>query len=119
MPQLRGHLFQSGEGIEMTKHTPGPWEVGKHHGRADGLPPHYMISQSGEMYDHAIVFSVEDGGEGKANANLVAAAPDLLHELKMTHAALMISKIGHYADSPQCERTKAAIAKATQGGEPQ
>ena len=42
---------------------------------------------------------------------------DLLHELEMTHAALMISNIGHYVDSPQCERTKAVIAKATKGGD--
>ncbi len=61
------------------KATPGPWEYGKHH--KGSFPAHYAISQSGEMYDHAYVFSAEDGGEGKANAQFIALARTALPKL--------------------------------------
>ena len=57
--------------------TKGPWEVGKHH-KLITEPSHYAISQSGEMYDHAHVFAAEDGGEGKANAHLMATSREAL-----------------------------------------
>ena len=101
-------LPQTAPKINHTEITSGPWRVVPFN---IGCNTIYDICYEGVRPIGTIA--------KKANANLVAAAPDLLHELKMTHAALMISKIGHYADSPQCERTKAAIAKATQGGEPQ
>ena len=66
----------------MSKFTPGPWEMGKHHPKAGNSPAHYEISQSGEMYYHAIALSATDGGEGKANARLIAVAPEMYAELK-------------------------------------
>ena len=54
------------------KATPGPWEMSRHH-KAGTFPAHYMIGQNGEMYDHAIVLSREDSGEGKANAEFISA----------------------------------------------
>lgn len=62
----------------MSKHTPGPWEIGNHQKGLDKWPAHYAVSQVGEMYDHAFVFSVQDSGEGKSNVQLIAAAPELL-----------------------------------------
>ena len=101
----------------MTKHTPGKWEVGKHHGRADGLPPHYMISQSGEMYDHAIVFSAEDGGEGKANARLIAAAPAMYEALEYALNNLRKNK-NNGLGLAAIQKMKNALALA-KGGEPE
>ena len=116
----------------MIKHTPGPWSVdcrvgciavypaGESHNCLD-LAKEWAIHFKGgrQVVDDNGIFcrwTMDD--EAIANAHLISAAPDLLHELEMTHAALMISKIGHYVDSPQCERTKAAIKKA-KGGDPQ
>ena len=56
------------------KFTPGPWGLSSHHRKADGWPAHYMVGQRDEMYDHAVVLSAQDGGEGKSNAYLIAAA---------------------------------------------
>ena len=93
----------------MKKHTPGEWEVvcNDETGAGTYIQPVHEIHNDGEIIADFY------GPDAEANATLCSVAPDLLHELKMTHAALMISNIGHYADSPQCERTKAAIAKAT------
>lgn len=85
--------------------TPGPWEISRHHQKINGgWPAHYMIGQQDEMYDHAIVLSSEDSGEGKANANLIAAAPDMYEALKY-----IVEQYGHCMP---LNKAKAALAKA-------
>lgn len=56
-----------------SKHTPGPWEV-YHNGKCVG-------AEDG----HILTTEVEGNGaeEAKANARLIAAAPDLLEALRM------------------------------------
>jgi hypothetical protein len=76
------------------KHTPGPWEVGRHHENTSNTPAHYAISQYGELYDHAHVFAANDGGEGKANARLISAAPELLKACK--EAMLFIDELKNH-----------------------
>lgn len=61
----------------MSKHTPGPWEVGEWHEFRGSGRQYCRISQAGEMYEHAEVWSAATNQEGKANARLIAAAPDL------------------------------------------
>ena len=66
----------------MSKHTPGPWTAPE----ASGLITGYIWAH--EPYG-GIVAQVEDGGQvpydqeqRKANAHLIAAAPELLEALK-------------------------------------
>jgi hypothetical protein len=63
----------------MTQHTPGPWKVRKQgHGTFIGFASDSFI---GEVYTAS--------GRQEANANLLAAAPELLAALK---------EIKHWAD---------------------
>ncbi len=67
-----------------TKHTPGPWNVGKH----------YTSDQDVGLYDSVVhslagyqVANVTDGlvvgnEEAKANGRLIAASPDMLQALE-------------------------------------
>ncbi len=84
------------------KHTPGPWKAVKAaHGPID------IIDKRGRD-----VVTLYGGGvetESLAlNANLIAAAPELLEAL--IHAAQDLESLGYKADS-----ARAAIAKATGG----
>ena len=62
----------------MAKHTPGPWEVGS---------PNYQdqraIGVVGPTWNVAdVYYDGADKGEAKANARLIAAAPELLRCLE-------------------------------------
>jgi len=84
----------------MSKHTPGPWHV-------DAGDYKYHIYYSREQSDH--YFAEVDGNdddEAKANARLIAAAPDLLRALK--HAVRWHDQL-HQSDIDLMEK---AIAKA-------
>jgi len=60
----------------MSKHTPGPWHV-------DAGDYKYHIYYSREQSDHYFVdVDGNDDDEAKANARLIAAAPELLAALK-------------------------------------
>lgn len=81
----------------MSKHTPGPWEVGpQHHGQV-------AVWQSDFP---AVVATCGRQDDAEANARLIAAAPDLLAALKET---LRASPMG-----PHVKMAQAAIAKAEQ-----
>lgn len=62
----------------MSKHTPGPWMVGKH------TNDYYQCEV--HSYNFEIATCWNHGGtiqeEMKANARLIAAAPELLYQLK-------------------------------------
>ena len=83
----------------MSKHTPGPWRV------ANGVQ---IRSQRDQI---AKVWMMRDG-EGKANAALIAAAPDLYKALVQVRDRFFA------ADQPERDRdlmwgsVNAAIAKA-------
>jgi hypothetical protein len=61
-----------------TKHTPGPWEIGKSSGGDFTIYRYESNTHIGEVYStlHG------DGERGKANAALIAAAPELLEACK-------------------------------------
>lgn len=65
---------------KLTKHTPGPWSMSGDTTR-DGLPSVLIYGAPEGML--AIVRTAHQGGYyGHANANLIAAAPDLLAALE-------------------------------------
>jgi hypothetical protein len=83
-----------------TQHTPGPWV-------ADGYnvkqPRGRYIAYTGPSHTPEDIYPKSCAMEDKANANLIAAAPDLL-------AALEELLYGH-TDKAEC-MASAAIAKA-------
>jgi hypothetical protein len=87
----------------MSKHTPGPWEVGYHdkHGQRTVLSQHIEICTCW----HHSVGAIEK--EMEANARLIAAAPELLAALQMV---MSLYGDGFAADAQAYAR--AAIAKA-------
>jgi hypothetical protein len=72
----------------MTPHTPGPWKVVEHYEDAStrkiglhGCPA--IVSEKGVVVVHPEVGIVtEDLSTAKANARLIAAAPEMLEALK-------------------------------------
>lgn len=90
------------ENINPLKHTPGPWEVTLYKSCV-------WIRETEDRKRHpylADVFSNEQWPEGKANANLIAAAPDLLAVCK----AVLVSIQG--ADDTLERRLKYVIKRA-------
>jgi hypothetical protein len=91
----------------MDKPTPGPWSF-------DG--PDYNIIIWGAKPETRVCFLTSDGPT-KANARLIAAAPDLLEAAQYAIAYLADADDAEYDDEGEeiCpfERLRAAIAKAT------
>ena len=90
----------------MSKHTPGPWIFDNEIGfiRTD-TPPY------GE-WDVAKVNIVR--AEAKANARLIAAAPELLDALKLMRDAFLDTEGSHGTlEQTATDAADAAIAKAT------
>ena len=93
------------------KHTPGPWCVWK-----DGLTiAEEVRSESDNFFPFEIAKVSDDSNTDRANACLIAAAPELL-------AALLALKTANGADNfngwhedflPAIQKANAAIAKAT------
>ena len=96
------------------KHTQGPWEI-----RATRIDDNAFIydihaphqdnpSQSGSNPTVATTWYRPDDGEAKANARLIASAPDLLECLQnLVHRGLIVNDNDHYEECIE------AIAKAT------
>ena len=76
----------------MSKHTPGPW------------PVRYDLS------------SLMQCPGAKANARLIAAAPDLLEACQqmLYHASLGPDEVGNQQWAEDCASMEAAIKKATE-----
>lgn len=113
-----------------TKHTPGPWHVttsprsGKGHGKAIVVHPHcqakrdsvfgYVVAEIDGQYQD----TREATPEARANAQLIAAAPDLLEALQWIIEFVQERPIwfnGPFDDSPEnlwLQNAKEAIAKA-------
>ena len=90
----------------MSKHTPGPWRV------VDSWTDHMVEGQNGEE----IIW--QDGPHNtptinKANARLIAAAPELLEALEhMLQSFLITQSLDDYPIEAPCNKARAAIAKA-------
>jgi len=71
-----------------TKHTPAPWQIKSEH------EPEYIIGDidgpdDGTMY-YKPVAEVCETADFEANARLIAAAPELLHELEKAHQIITV-----------------------------
>ncbi|CAN0620485.1 conserved protein of unknown function [Burkholderia multivorans] len=83
------------------KHTPGPWAVPESHGKARVWARHEFLVADCNVSDHLRTV------EKKANARLIAAAPDLLDALEE------IVNTPHLGGKGGFQKARAAIAKAT------
>lgn len=73
-----------------TEHTPGPWEI--RYGNGIDMQ---IVSEQGSIcrldgYSHSVELMDENEEKERANARLIAAAPDLL---EVCEAALMVGEI--------------------------
>lgn len=105
----------------MSAHTPGPWEVpganvfrvvapeAPHENKGSGLAPPYPWAIVADTDPDSV-----GGPEAAANARLIAAAPKLLEALREIED---IWQDGSGPDGGTTEIARAAIAKATGGGE--
>jgi hypothetical protein len=103
----------------MSKHTPGPWEAERVYLTIKD-PTMRITANDGALYVAEAVYShtqqkysihVTDADEMRANARLIAAAPELLQELK--HA--VVHEYNPFEPDNQSERYyrwAALIAKA-------
>jgi len=91
----------------MPKHTPGPWRFVENEGVVVGPNGEEVISD--EFHGSMVAFAVDCKETNRANATLIAAAPDLL---KACRGVVENSRFDH----TDMMRIRAAIAKAT-GGE--
>lgn len=67
------------------KHTPGPWKVEIHDGNMEVWNSNtFICSTSSQLFRTAISKS-----ENRPNANLIAAAPDLLQALKKSYIQIL------------------------------
>jgi hypothetical protein len=103
--------------VDAPLHTPGPWRVGYPHDGITGPTASPLVWWDGLKVGREIItvgsrvvaIVARDGGlsdEDRANARLIAAAPELLQALQD------ILDTG-FAGGPQGKRARAAIAKAT------
>jgi hypothetical protein len=98
--------------VSGVKHTPGPWFANTHHEKRDGGRFYVFVTADGLVPVCAVGAGVEGFGreEGRANARLIAAAPDLLGAL------VELRNVGNDMAKRKAARARAdaAIAKATQ-----
>jgi len=98
-------------------YTPGPWTcvVGVSapyvNAEAKTVRAHYVINQDPGPYHSA---PVTTEAEAKANARLIAAAPDLLAALKAQRCAQCLPTEPDAAVCDLCRLKRAAITKATE-----
>ena len=91
----------------MSGHTPGPWRL-----NSDAL----VVGNGALKMSIAIAYDSSTAADGvsreemKANARLIAAAPELLEALKDALCALEVCG----KDYPAAGKARAAIARATQ-----
>lgn len=98
--------------MSTPSHSPAPWEISKH--ATPEYAPQFGIYSSGNRNDLALV----EGDNAKADAQLIAAAPELLDALKNATNVLAAIAIGDLKkinrDSPGLAQARAAIRKATE-----
>ncbi|GAB4003107.1 hypothetical protein GCM10028807_62890 [Spirosoma daeguense] len=86
----------------QNQHTPGPWFAVNYAG--------FLILQTEPFYGESDLLNESICKEAEANARLMAAAPDLLEQLKETHAALCFDP--KYLGSHRYEQNREVIEKA-------
>lgn len=92
--------------MSTTKHTPGPWTA---------TPRHVTAPETEDRLPMRVTISGGNRDDNKANARLIAAAPDLLAALR----DLLPDAIGNHIGGPdtqaRIDAARAAIIKATEG----
>ena len=90
----------------MSKHTPGPWKAGSRSVTAPETEDRLALDV--RLYGG-------NSGDHRANARLIAAAPDLLLALRMLHAEtadyIRLNNLGGM-DNQCMQLARAALAKA-------
>lgn len=80
--------------MSRLKHTPGPWQVGVENMQERCIAVEWLNRQPGHpghLYEICVVNHCDGslpGTCGEGNANLIAAAPDLLDSLELLIAAM-------------------------------
>lgn len=93
-------------------HTPGPWTLKLN----SGINGARIVGAGGELVANVTRFADKSTGQKRADAHLIAAAPDLLAAMKW-----FLSEDFEHCGAGDCgyckalEMAKAAIAKATGG----
>ncbi len=104
------------------KHTPGRWTADLHHVQDYAGRSHAFIRAENRLVPLAAVVLAAEGcdeAEGRANANVLAAASDLLEALKqLVERVDRNGGIGEYKGGPAfvMANARTAITKATTGG---
>lgn len=94
-----------------TQHTPGPWEVRIPFSTA-ALHSAYIIAGNSIIASMRNGVTYSDAKTARANANLIAAAPDLLEALRLCHEQLQRHDGESAGWHEANDATLAAIAKA-------
>ena len=99
----------------MSKHTPGPWRWDtEYQGLYNMDAPEAVLEF--EPWEGMRLEYHKDQGRREANANLIAAAPDLLEALEALKREIILSDVDmdyiaeHF--QPHIDKAAAAIAKA-------
>lgn len=87
------------------KHTPGPWKVWTHPRNENEV---YVDGANGRSVCY-VIHDDDERKEQKADAVLIAAAPDLLEALKAYQEA---NRVSNDSQAELYEMAEAAIAKA-------
>ena len=72
--------------MTQAKHTPGPWRIG--YTRVDGYNFSKIETGKKNKYGRVKYIATVDISNDKANAKLIAAAPDLLHAVELLKIAI-------------------------------
>ena len=107
--------------MSANKHTPGPWEAVGNLVRSPMVQPQ-GLSKGVQIAECRDAYFLSHTEESKANAHLIAAAPELLDALRAFLRAPSVGSAGPGAVTIAVQdfnlrAARAAIAKAT--GEPQ
>lgn len=100
-----------------TKHTPGPWDVEYENADYNGGGQWYNAGPAKVWFPYNVKKQEED--EAKANAYLIAAAPELLEVLRDALDSLdyvertLPGLSGYGVRQERIQKARAAIAKAT------
>ena len=95
-----------------TKHTPGPWEAVGNLVRSPMVQPQ-GLSKGVQIAECRDAYFLSHTEESRANARLIAAAPELLEVAQMILAEDLLD----FLPEEYASKVRAAVAKAT--GEPQ
>jgi len=101
------------------KHTPGPWKVeertkrGTYGQPVKGCATSISVSANTVLFHCAVIADGSNLETAKANAALIAAAPELLAALEALYALVQGESPSLLEDDHHDEMIRAAIAKAT------